>query len=202
MVRRPLSSLLILVLLSLPVYAAQQIRPHAGIGLLIIRPLSPDRAAETGSMTLYNYPGVKRIAEVINDVIPELQQVLVPVTGAYAVGVTGKKGDWLKITYDDAGREGWVKMERSWVYTPWESLLKGRSATLLPKLRKSSYQLRKDHSESSEPIETLSSFQKLQVVAIEGDWARIMIEGIPSGWIRWRDQEGRLMISLLGPVME
>ena len=197
MVKAPLLSFLILsALLCFPVYGAQQICPNAGIGLLIIRPFSPDRASENSSMTLYNYPGVKRIAEVKNEVIPELHPVLDPAPEAYAVGVTGKKGNWLKIAYDDAGREGWVKMERCWAYTPWESFLKGRSAALLPKLRKSSYQLRKDHSESSEPLITLSSLQKLQVVEIEGDWARVMVEGIPSGWLRWRDQEGRLMISL------
>ena len=111
MVRKLLSSLLILsALLCFPVYGAQQIRPNAGIGLLIIRPFSPDRASENSSMTLYNYPGVKRIAEVKNDVIPELHPVLDSAPGAYAVGVTGKKGNWLKIAYDDAGREGWVKM--------------------------------------------------------------------------------------------
>jgi hypothetical protein len=203
MVRKPLASLLILsALLCLPVYGAQQIRPKAGIGLLIIRPFSPDRASEISRLTLYNYPGVQRILEVGNDAGAELHPVLAPPSGVYAVGVTGKKGNWLKIAYDDAGREGWVKMERYWVYTPWESFLKGRSTTLLPKLRKSSYQLRKDHSESSEPLITLSSLQKLQVVAIEGDWARVMVEGINSGWLRWRDAEGRLMISLSETVME
>ena len=103
MVRIPLSTLLILsALLCLPVQGAQQIRPNAGIGLLIIRPFSPDRASETSRLTLYNYPGVTRIAELKNDVIPELHPVLDSAPGAYAVGVTEKKGNWLKIAYDDS----------------------------------------------------------------------------------------------------
>jgi hypothetical protein len=199
MVRKPLASLLILcVLFSFPVYGAQQIRPKAGIGLLIMHHL----AAETNCLTLYNYPGVKRIFEIGNDTVPDLHPLIDSASGVIAVGVTGKKGNWLKIAYDDAGREGWIKMERQWIYTPWESFLMGRSAALLPKLRKTSYQLRKDHSENSEPLISLTSLQKLQVVAVEGDWARVEIEGITSGWLRWRDSEGRLMISLSEPVME
>jgi SH3-like domain-containing protein len=189
-------AIILSALLCFPVYGAQQMRPKAGIGLLLMQPFASDRASVTDCMTLYNYPGVKRIAEVNSDVVSAHGRVLRTDSGTCAIGVTGKKGNWVKVAYDDAGREGWVKMERSWSYTPWQSFLKGRSSALLPKLRKQFYLLRKSQSESSEPIDTLSSQQKLQIVTIDGDWARIMAEGIPAGWIRWRDPEGRLMISL------
>jgi hypothetical protein len=181
-------------------YCAQPPRPYTGIGLLTIRPFVQERAADAVSLSLYAYPGVKRVTEIKTAAIPALEPIIRVTSGEYAIGVTGKKGNWVRIVYDDAGREGWLEMEPHWAYTPWETFLKGRFAVLLPNLRNSWYLLRKESSESSEPIVTLSSRQKLQIIQVEGDRAKVMVDGITAGWLNWRDPEGKWIITLEGIV--
>jgi SH3-like domain-containing protein len=197
MVNRALSLLFLLsALFCSTVHGAQQNRPYAGIGLLLIRPFSTESSAYSDGLTLYAYPGIKRISEVNAAEIPRLDPIISTAAGEYSVGVLGKKGNWIKIAYDDAGREGWLKMKRYWEYAAWESFLKRRSAVLLPRLRKPCYLLRKECSENSEPIEILSPQRSLQVIEVEGDWAKVKVEKIAVGWLRWRDTDGRWLISV------
>jgi hypothetical protein len=108
----------------------------------------------------------------------------------------GKKGNWMRIAYDDAGREGWVEMARWWDYTTWEDFLKGRSARLLPGLKKGVYALRAVPSETSLLTGPLSVREKLRLIEIRGDWALVISDSGLSGWLPWRDGDGRFQINL------
>jgi hypothetical protein len=178
-----------------PVYGSQPARPYTGIGLLIIRPFSPADTPESSHVVLYEDPGIKRVTELNAVDIPRLFTDLNTSQNEYAIAVTGKKGEWLRIAYDDAGREGWVRMKRYWEYTTWHSFLKGRHVALLPQLRETDYMLRKECSDTSPVIADLTSRQVLHIAKVEGDWIRIDSGPSSSGCIRWRGNDGRIMIS-------
>ncbi|HEY6839359.1 MAG TPA: hypothetical protein VI389_11490, partial [Geobacteraceae bacterium] len=107
-------------------------RPAAGIGLVIIRPLSPPRYADISSVTLYREPGVGRVGTLATKILPGLAPVIAATDkGETVLAVLGKKGNWLRVAYDDAGHEGWLALARPWRYLGWDDYLRGRRARLL-----------------------------------------------------------------------
>jgi hypothetical protein len=110
--------------------------------------------------------------------------------------VTGKKGNWLHIIYDDAGREGWLESSRGWEYATWNAYLKGRAARILPGLKKDLYLLRRDPSPKAPELETLSRQKNLRILDVREDWALVLVDLTAYGWLRWRDGDGRFTISL------
>jgi hypothetical protein len=189
------SLLFVLMLpLCLPVYGAQPARPYTGIGLLLIRPFYSADTPANSSVVFYEEPGIKRVAELNYVDIPRFLPVDTA-QGESAIAVSGKKGEWLKIAYDDAGREGWIRQKRYWEYTPWRSFLQGRHVALLPELRETDYMLHKECSDTSPVIANLTSRQVLVVTRVEGDWIRVENGPSCSGYIRWRGNGGRIMIS-------
>jgi len=193
---RTLLVFLFIASLFLPAANAQQPRPYSGSGVMIIRPLSQVLPADPAAITFYRDPGVERIAERAAGEIPLLSSILKTPANEYPVAVMGKKGNWMRIAYDDAGREGWVEMARWWEYTTWEDFLKGRSARLLPGLKKVAYALRLGPSETSALVSPLSGQENLRLVEIRGDWTLAITDTGLSGWLTWRDGEGRFQILL------
>jgi hypothetical protein len=187
-----------LALISLPAGGAPQPRPFTGLGVVVIRPFIPERAAELAAIPLYREPGVGRIAERAAGAIPGLSPVLNLPAGTYPVAVMGKKGNWLRIAIDDAGREGWVEMARWWEYLPWDDFLKGRIARLLPGLKKGEYALRSEPGETAPQSATLSGRENLRLIEVRDDWALAVAAPAVTGWLRWRDGDGRFQISLDG----
>jgi hypothetical protein len=187
---------LCLAQIPLPVFSVQQPRPYSGSGVMIIRPLRQVRPAEPATIPFYRDPGVARIAERVVGEIPLLFSILKTPAGEYPVAVMGKKGNWMRIAYDDAGREGWVEMARWWEYTTWEDFLKGRSARLLPGLKKRVYALRAGPSETSRLTDPLSGQENLRLIEIRGDWVLVIVDFCRQGWLPWRDGDGRFQINL------
>lgn len=188
---------LLLVLLALPAAAAPaRPRPLTGIGVLSIRPFAPSPPEASATLVLYAEPGMGRVAEPAAGHLPGLAPVLKPLAGEHLATVTRQKGKWLRIIYDDADREGWLTPPRYWEYTPWPLFLKGRSARLLPGLKKGFYQLRGEPADSAPTLAQLSRESGLRVVQVEGDWAMVIVDLTISGWLRWRDGDGRFLISV------
>ncbi|WP_243688891.1 hypothetical protein [Geotalea toluenoxydans] len=107
-------------------------RPFSGEGLLVIRPF-PSRSSEPCcTLPIYGEPGVERITDLERSDLPSLTPVIQGRTGEYSAAVTGKKGNWLHIVYDDAGREGWLESSRAWEYVTWNHFLKGRAQNFCP----------------------------------------------------------------------
>ena len=194
--KQALSAIVILVVLTITAYGAAKPRPYTGNGLLVIRDLVSQPGNENFQLPIYLEPGVGRIAEFQRCDLPKLSPVIASRQGECVVPAMRIKGDWLKVPYDEAGREGWLRMERSWEYTPWEIYLKGKAVRLLPGLRKNFYALRPEPNDNSPTTEISSKQQNLRVIQVRDDWALVLVDLINYGWIRWRDDDGRFLIAI------
>lgn len=193
---RSLVSVALALLLAVPATGAQKYRPFSGIGVLSIRALPPaDTPAEPG-IAIFAEPGVARIS-LQNRTLPSLDPILQTTEGESYMIVLDKRGSWLRVAYDEAGRNGWVLLERSWEYTSWEEFLKGRAMKLLPGLRKNYYDIHELPSEKS-PVVSAANGKKLRIVELEEDWCMIITDTGSSGWIRWRDSDRRFTIAVEG----
>jgi hypothetical protein len=185
-----------LALIPLVSAAASITRPFSGQGILITRHLNPD-AGKQLRLILYREPGVGRIADCSIAEIPRLSSLVAVADGEYPLAVMGKKGNWMLVAYDDAGREGWLEKARWWEYARWEDYLKGRIAHLLPGIKSDRYALHVEPYDTSTRTGDLSDGESLRVVEVRGDW--MLAVAVPmgiSGWLSWRDGDGRLLISV------
>ncbi len=188
-------TLLALVLTAIPAQGSRKARPFAGIGLLVIRPFFTAGTGSNDLITVYEDPGIRRVAELKTAALPGLLTGIGVSPGNYVAAVMDKKGDWLKIAYDDADREGWIRMNDFWDYIPWRDYLKDRHAVLLPKLRASDYNMRTECSAMSVPLAQIPPLSDFRVIEVDGDWAKVLTVGSVAGCVRWRDGDGRLLIS-------
>jgi len=187
---------LLLASLFLPAADALQSRPFSGSGVVIIRTRNPENPVAPALITFYRDPGVARAAERPVAQLPSLTAILKMPAGEYLLPVMGKKGDWLRIAYDDAGREGWVELARWWDYITWEDFLKGRAARFLPGLKKGGYTLRAASSTTAPQTGALSGKEYLRIIEVADDWALVVTGSGLSGWLAWRDGDGRFLISI------
>ena len=187
---------LFLFLLPLVAHGAPpRLRPYTGSGLLVMRP-PPVEPGTPATLVFYREPGVGRIVEPAFGQLPQLNQILESETGEYPVAVMGIKGGWLKIAYDEAGRSGWVEMARRWNHIRWEDYLPGRTARFLPWLKKSHYQLRTTPGATGQSLERLNPDSAVRIDRVEGDWLLVNTAPGKTGWLRWRDEEGRFLITV------
>jgi hypothetical protein len=195
---RRLAVILWCLYLAVPVSAAPRPvpRPLSGSGLLFIRAESGSGSAVEPGLLIYREPGLERVAELPPNRLPGLGSLYRPGSGEALAVITGRKGKWLKIIYDDADREGWLEAERRWESVTWPVFLKGRLARLLPGLRKGFYQLRSEPGEIGTATATLARENSLRIVQVEGDWAMVLVDLAGSGWLRWRDDDGRLLLAI------
>lgn len=108
--------------------------------------------------------------------------------------VTVRKGDWFKVIYDDAGREGWIKPANRGEYLDNESWLRRNVFHILSGLPKNFYQLYK--RENSEPFIPINPKNSFKIIKINGNWAQVLFDTTKIGWIRWRDDEGRFSVGI------
>lgn len=182
----PLISLaLLLILCGTALSAPAAPRPYAGCGVLTLKGggLAPE------SLLLYQEPGVNRIAEKSTTSLPRLALD----AGAPVLAASARRGGWTRLFLDDAGRQGWLDEARGWEYASWQEFLPGRTVKLLPGLRKGWYALKASPGGGGAELAMLNRDQLVQVLQVEGDWARVEA---PAGWFRWRDGDGRLTVSL------
>ncbi|HEY5513507.1 MAG TPA: SH3 domain-containing protein [Geomonas sp.] len=181
-----LITLTLLVLCAASAHAAPpRPRPYSGCGVLALRQVP---GSEKQPVAVYAEPGLQRIAELEIPALPRLggsrQEPL--------VAVSAGKGGWLRLCYDDAGREGWTELLRRWDYLPWQEFLPGRTVRMFPGMKKGLYTLRGEPREGSPERGILRRDQAVLVLQVEDDWARLQS---PPGWLRWRDRDGRLTVS-------
>jgi hypothetical protein len=170
-------------------------RPLAGIGILALHPVSLESGGAP-SLTVYREPGVNRISDLEFSELPSMAPAIKASPGVSHLAVTRKKGDWVKIIFDDSGREGWLEMERGWEFREWSKYLRGGEVKLLNGLRKELYQLKATASAQSQSIGAISKEKKLLVVELDGFWMLVLVDFENSGWLRWKDDDGRLLISV------
>ena len=173
-------------------------RPRAGLGILFVRPAFPEQADEMKTIVLYGAPGIDRIDVVDVARLPSLTPSVSPPSGVYAVAATGKKGNWFRLAYDDAGREGWIQGRRFWNYFSWPDFLPGRFIALLPDLRVSLTEVHQEPLDSSPSLGRIPSGQRMHILEIRDEWARIQCEDGLRGWLRWADGNGKLLVAVEG----
>jgi hypothetical protein len=195
-----LALLLSLIIISgLPAHGASA-RPRAGIGILVLRAFVPERIDELKALPIYAAPGIGRLAEIDGTLLPSLAPAVTPFAGESAVAVLDRRGDWLKVAYDDAGREGWIRCRSFWDFIPWRDFLAGRNARLLPGLREELTLMRPEPSDGSASLVRLTPDQAFRIVLLRDDWAKVATGGDADGWLRWRDGDGRLLLVVEAPV--
>jgi hypothetical protein len=189
--------LLALLLLLLPLMAAgaqPHLRPLAGIGFIgpqsFLHDISPEQ------LVLYREPGIGRLPEHDITEFPLLNQANNSTIPGIRLAVTGRKGEWVRVIYDDAGREGWITPPRHWGYHPWDRFLKGREVRLLSGLKKELYLLRPEPDPDTRASVTIERRQRMRVIEVMGDWMLVVIDLSGTGWLRWKDDDGRLLIEV------
>lgn len=176
--------------------AARQPRPLAGIGILTIREPAPQGENPAPSRPLFKEPGVGRIADLDMSDIPSIYPALTSPEGTIKLAVTRKQGGWVKVIFDDSGREGWLQTHRRDEFKTWEKSLKGKDVRLFHGLKKDHYQLRLYPASSSRALDTLNRDSPLRIIELDGSWMFVLVNFENSGWIRWKDDDGRLLITL------
>lgn len=189
---------IVVMLLHSPSALAVSDRPRAGQGILFVRPAFPEQADEMKTIVLYGAPGIDRIAVVDVARLPSLTPSVSPPSGVYAVAATSKKGNWFRLAYDAAGREGWVQGRRFWDYFSWPDFLPGRFVTLLPDLRVSLTEVHQEPLDSSPALGRIPSGQRMHILEIRDEWARIRCDDGLRGWLRWADSHGKLLVAVEG----
>lgn len=191
---------LIMLLLAVPdAYAAPRMvsprmRPYAGIGVLMFEQASGPEADMVAEVPLYAEPAINRIAVFNTSSAPRHEWIFGSNPGFVPLIVTDNKGDWLQVAYDDAGREAWLVTPRKSAFAEWQRFLKGRHVSLLPGLQKRYYQLYQQPGQR--PVMPLPGRKSLKVIGISGDWAMVMSGQNSLHWLRWRDEDGRLLVGL------
>jgi len=168
-------------------------RVPGGIGILLIHTGAAEKAAP---LIIFKEPSLGRIAEIGADRFPSLSQSVSSPEGILPIIVTSKKSGWYRIIYDDSEREGWIEGRSSQQFYRWEELLRNRPVSLIGGLRKEFYLLRRSPDISAESITSLGKGSRVTALNVDGDWIKVSTDSRTEGWIRWRDENGRLMIAL------
>jgi hypothetical protein len=175
--------------------AAQQsppkIRPYAGIGVLHV---SIDDTSRSAPLYLYDEPGLSRRAVLDHSSIPPYEWIFGTGSMTLPLIVAARKGTWLKVVYDDAGREAWINPPRSIRFRPWNTFFKMHVSRMLPGLQKRYYQLYQTPGQTV--MATLAVTQIFKVLRLENDWAQVVADQDTLGWVRWRDDDGKLLIGI------
>jgi len=182
--------LLLLLMVVTPAAAASPVKARTlgGIGILLI-------SREQPQLTLFREPSLGRIATTDASALP-LSLSIQPPAGFLAAVVTAKKGRWFRLLYDDGEREGWLEGRSSDQFFRWRELFRNRPVTLLGGLKKEYYQLRKLPELSAAALEPVGKGVKVTALSLEGEWLEVVTAAKTRGWLRWRDENNRLVIAI------
>ncbi len=167
-------------------------RIPGGTGILL---LSKTSTAERPVILIYKEPSLGRITALDAARLPALSQSISSPDGLIPAIVTSKRSGWFRIIYDDGEREGWVEGRSTYRFYGWQELLVNRQVVLLGGLRKEFYQLRSSADSNSATLETLAKGSMVISLQLDGDWIRVTTDSQTQGWLRWRDENGRLVIA-------
>ncbi len=169
-----------------------KIRPYTGIGILLLS------STDAEPLYLYDEPGLSRRGALKPDAIPRYQWIFGTGSHALPLIVSARKGQWLRVAFDDAGREAWLKPVRRNASQPWDIFFKTHFSRLLPGLQKKYYKLCQLPDKNC--LSDLSPSGFFKVLRLEDDWAQIVADQNTIGWVRWRDEDGRLLMGITTPL--
>lgn len=163
----------------------------AGVGVLLLK---PQTSATNYPRYLYHEPGLSRLAELSPAEIPLFDGLFGNLSSLPPLVVTRRQGEWFKVIYDRAGREGWLKPERDGAFYPYDHWLRQNTVRLLPALQKKYYLLYQQPNQL--PVVTVTPRQQFKVLMLRDVWAQVLTDRGGLGWLRWKDDDGRLVIGI------
>jgi hypothetical protein len=172
-------------------YTPPKMRPYAGIGIVM---LTLDHNALSDPLPFYEEPGLSRLGILSPGTLPRHDWIFGAYSTAVPLIVSARKGRWLRVAYDEAGREAWLTPARPDVFQSWDSFWKDHVSRLLPGLQKRYYQLYQQPGKAA--LATLTAGQFFKVLRLDNDWAMVLSDQNSLGWLRWRDEDGRLLIGV------
>ena len=171
-----------------------KMRPYTGIGMLLLPTLQENVAEQPEPLSLYEEPAIARMGKLQWSRMPSNEWVFGVGRSTVPLIVTSKKGSWLRVIYDESGKEAWLKYPPKAKFQFWDSFLKGQSASLLIGLQKKYYQT--SQQLGGDASGTLAGRQVFKVIKVDKDWAMVMLNKDTLTWLRWRDEDGRMLIGL------
>lgn len=174
-------------------------RLHSAKAVLLLQQPFPRTSESDSLLVLYREPGVGRIAALtFPQAIQKIPSFAWDGEKLY-VPAAGQRRGWIRIPYDEAGREGWLRLEREWQVMEWSDLLPGMQVHLIAGIKKAFYVLQPEPGIATGDT-ILSADEPLWILALQGEWAQVET-GQPrqEGWIRWRDDDGRFTVAPLPP---
>jgi hypothetical protein len=165
--------------------------PLAGKGIVIL-----PASSSSAELVLYELPGIRLIGNIRQKELPALAPFVKVKSNETALAVMSVREGWLRIVQDTSGREAWVALNDGWNYKPWERYLAGRTIRLVPGLKEPLYRFRSTPTEKGEQSGAATPGFPLQVQAVRGDWVEVITAGQAPGWLRWRDGDGRLLVTV------
>lgn len=176
-----------------PASVVPKMRPYAGVGILQLNVTPSDRLSAE-PLYLYEEPALSRIGPLNTARPPSQEWIFGSGSQVMSLIVMARKGTWLLVTYDDAGREAWLAPGRQGHFQSWDAFLKGQALRMLPGLQKRFYQLCKQPG--ADVMFSVTPKQIFRVLRVDGDWLMVMVDQKNLGWLRWRDDDGRLLVGL------
>ncbi|MDU0457135.1 MAG: SH3 domain-containing protein [Geobacteraceae bacterium] len=169
-----------------------KMRPYSGIGVVSFPASSANR--DELPVHLYREPGLSRVGTLDSSKMSGNDWIFGNSTHGVRLIVMARKGDWLRVSYDDAGREAWIDPQRRGRFLPWDRFLKSHMSRMLPGLRKQYYQLFQQPERN--PLVVLTPRHPFRVLRLDKEWAMVVSDQAGVGWLRWLDEDGRLTIGL------
>jgi SH3-like domain-containing protein len=171
-----------------------RMRPYTGIGVVVLSQPDSSRTKQDLQLPLYEEPGLARVGMLDRFKLTGNEWVFGQAAETFPLIVSGRKGDWLRVYYDDAGREAWIDSRNTGRFQSWEQFLKLQTCHMLPGLQPQYYQLLQQPD--GKLLATLTPAQVFKVLKLENSWGMILTHQAQIGWVRWSDEDGRLLVGL------
>jgi hypothetical protein len=167
-----------------------RMRPYSGIGVVVFS--QSDNQNQDMQIQLYEEPGLLRLGMLNSSRISGNEWVFGLPERSSPLIVSARKGDWFRVYFDDAGREAWIEPGNKGRFQSWEQFLKSQTGRMLPALQSQFYQLQLQPG--GKPLATLSPKQVFKVLKVENAWGMVLTDQAQIGWLRWCDDDGRLLV--------
>lgn len=168
-----------------------RMRPYAGIGLIVFSNVTTTQNQGL-RLQMYDEPGLSRVGVLDSSRLSGNEWIFGLPAGAAPLVVSARKGDWLRVIYDDAGREAWIEPQNKGRFQSWEQFLKLQPGRMLPGLQPQHYQLQQ--RPGGKLLATMTPKQVFKVLKVDGNWGMVLAEQSQIGWVRWCDDDGRLTV--------
>jgi hypothetical protein len=170
-----------------------RMRPYAGIGLVVFSQ-SENAPNQDLQLQMYEEPGLSRVGILSSSRLSGNEWIFGLPEGPSPLIVSARKGDWLRVFFDDAGREAWIDPQNKGRFQSWEQFLKLQTARMLPGLQPQYYMLLQQPG--GRLLGTLTPKQVFKVLKLENAWGMVLTEQSQIGWVRWCDDDSRLTVGV------